>query len=114
VVAAAISAHSVATKFARRVLCCNINRLEIEFDAAKDEVNRSKHKISLVRAAAIDLSAAAVLPDDRRDFGELRFRAYGPIGGRLHMMVFTMRGSTVRVISLRKANKKEIQRYGYR
>jgi uncharacterized protein len=68
--------------------------------------------MSLDQARAIDLSAAAILPDDRRAYGEARFRAYGLIGGRLHMLVLTMRGATVRAISLRKANKKKVRRYG--
>ncbi len=55
---------------------------------------------------------AAIMPDDREAYGELRFRAYGLIGGRLHMLVFTMRGNHLRAISLRKANKKEARRYG--
>ena len=86
--------------------------MEIEFDPAKDEANLRKHGISLELAAAIDLNAAAILRDDRRAYGEDRFRAYAVIDGRLHLLVFTIRGSKVRAISLRKANRKENRRYG--
>ncbi|MDX6010338.1 BrnT family toxin [Cupriavidus necator] len=37
--------------------------------------------------------------------------AYGPIGRRLYCPVFTIRGNTLRVISLRKANSREVRDY---
>lgn len=49
--------------------------------------------------------------DRRKDYGELRFQALGFIEERLHMLVFTPRGADTHVISLRKANKREVNRY---
>jgi len=49
--------------------------------------------------------------DDRERYGELREMALGFIGVRLHAMAFTRRGDTVRIISLRKANRVEMRRY---
>ena len=66
--------------------------MQIEFDSEKDRANRQKHGLSLAAAVEMDLLAAQVIPDDRHDYGEARFRAYGWIGGRLHMLAFTMRG----------------------
>ena len=86
--------------------------MEIEFDPDKDRTNREKHGISLSEAARIDIAAAIVRPDDRRAYGETRFRAFGVLEGRLHALVFTMRGDRLRAISLRKANAREISRYG--
>ena len=88
--------------------------MEIEFDVAKDEANRRKHGVSLALAAAMDFDAALVVPDERRDYGEARFRAFGPIHRRLHVLAFTMRGTTLRAISLRKANPRERKRYEHR
>ena len=85
--------------------------MEVEFDSGKDEANRRKHGISLAAAAEMDLLDAQTVADDRRDYGEARFRACGWIGGRLHMLVFTLRGEVVRAISLRKANTRERRRY---
>lgn len=81
--------------------------MEIEFDREKDRTNREKHGLSLAAAAEMDFEAARIIPDLRRDYGEARFRAIGPIAGRLHSLVFTMRGGTLRAISLRKANERE-------
>ncbi len=85
--------------------------MEIEFNSAKDATNREKHGVSLAAAADMDFDAALVLTDERRDYGEPRFRAIGPIKDRLHVLVFTMRSNTLRAISLRKANPRE--RRGY-
>lgn len=85
--------------------------MQVEFDGGKDEANRRKHGISLAAAAEMDFLLAQIIPDDRRDYGEHRFRACGWIGGRLHMLVFTRRGEVMRAISLRKANARERRRY---
>jgi uncharacterized protein len=85
--------------------------MQIEFDSDKDRANRRKHGISLAAAAEMDFPAAQIIPDDRRDYGEARLWAVAPIGGRLHILTFTLRGATVRAISLRKANERERKRY---
>lgn len=86
--------------------------MEIEYDPEKDAINRAKHGLSLEHARGMDLTAALVQPDRRYAYGEERFQALGPIDGRLHLLAYTMRGTTVRAISLRKANDRERKRYG--
>jgi uncharacterized DUF497 family protein len=81
--------------------------VEIEFDPEKDRTNRKKHGVSLAAAADMNLDAAIVLEDRRFDYGETRFLAYAPVNGRFHVLWFTMRGSAVRLIGLRKANNRE-------
>ena len=49
--------------------------------------------------------------DDRRNYGEVRWRAFGPNNDRLHVLVYTIRNSSLRVISLRKANDREFDFY---
>ena len=60
-----------------------------------------------------DWETATVERDIRHD-DEIRFLATGSIQGRLHRVVYTMRGETVRIISMRKANAREVMRYGQR
>jgi uncharacterized DUF497 family protein len=86
--------------------------VEIEFDPVKDEINQEKHGVSLATACAIDLDSAVIIEDRRFDYGESRFLAYARIAGRLHVMWFTMRGTIVRVIGLRRANRRERRKYG--
>jgi uncharacterized DUF497 family protein len=85
--------------------------MEITFDPAKSARNIAERGISFERAREFDFEGALYLPDDRKDYGEKRIRAMGRIGRRLHVLVFTMRGPVLRVISLRKANRKEVQSY---
>jgi uncharacterized DUF497 family protein len=49
--------------------------------------------------------------DDRKDYGEVRYRAFGVIDARIYVLVFTARGAQTRIISLRRANAKERQNY---
>ncbi|HEY1154620.1 MAG TPA: BrnT family toxin [Pseudolabrys sp.] len=81
------------------------------FDPVKAAANRTAHGVDFAAAGAFDWETALVVEDDRRDYGERRYIALGRIRGRIHVMVFTPRGGTVRLISLRKANDREIRRY---
>ena len=82
--------------------------MAIEFDAAKDAANIAKHGISLARAE--DLEVLYFLADERADYGEVRYRAWGTIDGQSYCLAFTRRGGVVRVISLRRAHAKEMKR----
>ncbi len=85
--------------------------MDIEFDRTKDEANLRKHSISLTAAEDMDLDTASVKLDTRKHYGEKRFNAIGYIGARLYVLTFTPRGKNMRVISLRRANKKERKNY---
>jgi uncharacterized protein len=80
-----------------------------DFDPAKEAINLAKHGISLARW--VDLDVFAIVRDDRFDYGEPRFRAYGFIDGMAHCLVFTIRNEQYRPISLRRAHAKEMRRY---
>jgi uncharacterized DUF497 family protein len=80
-----------------------------DFDPVKEALNLTKHRISLARW--VDLEVFAVVRDDRFDYGEPRYRAYGLLDGLPHCLVFTMRDRATRPISLRRAHAKELNRY---
>lgn len=81
------------------------------FDPAKDASNLDKHGLSLVDAEGFEWETAVVQEDTRKQYDEPRFQATGYIGDRLHVMVFCLRADAVRVISLRKANPREVKSY---
>lgn len=85
--------------------------MAISFDPAKNERNIATRGISFERAAAFEWDTALIAEDSRRDYGEGRFQALGIIDGRLHVLVFTPRAGKTHVISLRKANQREVKRY---
>jgi uncharacterized protein len=82
-----------------------------EWDEAKRSSNLAKHGVDFADAEALEWDVALIAADSRKDYKEVRFNAIGPLNGRLHCICFTRRGDAVRVISFRKAHKKEIDRY---
>lgn len=83
----------------------------ISYDAAKNAQNIRERGLSFEVVRGFDWSGAFIVEDVRKDYTEQRFQALGFIGARLHMLVFTPRGDDVHVISLRKANAREVRRY---
>jgi uncharacterized DUF497 family protein len=79
------------------------------FDPDKDAKNIANHQISLARA--FDMEVLKFAEDDRFDYGEVRYRAWGTIDGKACCLVYTMRDGSVRPISLRRAHDKEMKRY---
>ena len=88
-----------------------INRVKISFDPLKDQSNQCKHGVSLALAREIDWQGVMAKPDTRQDYGEVREIGYAVIAERLYCVVFTRRRDGMRIISLRKANLREVQRY---
>lgn len=85
--------------------------MKITFDPTKNEKNLIKHGMSLADAIHINWETLRAIQDTRQDYGEVRMIGYALIGTRLHNVVFTDRANTRRIISLRKANKREVQNY---
>ena len=89
--------------------------MNVTFDPAKDAVNLAKHGVSLVDAAGFEWESAMVWPDKRRDYDEARMVALGYIGLRIMAVVYVDRPpeqpTERRIISLRKANSREVKRY---
>ncbi|MDH2917642.1 MAG: BrnT family toxin [Sideroxydans sp.] len=85
--------------------------MRITYDPAKDIINQAKHGLSLAESTAFEWEEAVIWADERYEYGEARQSAIGYIGLRLHVAIFVIRGEARRVISLRKANYKEVKRY---
>lgn len=85
---------------------------QLAWNAAKNAFNLREHKIGFEAAEQFDWDSAEIEIDDREDYGELREQALGFIGDVLYTLVFTERGDVTWIISLRKANNKERDKYG--
>ena len=84
--------------------------MAFEFDPDKSAANEAKH--------GIDFDDAQVLWDDpwmlvapARTVDEPRFMVVGRIGGQHWSAVCTRRGERIRLISVRRARKEEVERY---
>ncbi len=80
----------------------------LEWDDVKRRANRAKHGVDFAAAEAFEWEGAILAPDRRNDYGEPRFQVLGRIGARVHVLVYSPRGDALRIISLRKANAREV------
>lgn len=85
--------------------------MDITFDPAKNKANLAKHGVGLNAAELLDWSEVLAYVDIRADYKEVREVGFGVIGERLYCVVFTQRGNVMHIISLRKANKREVKSY---
>ena len=83
----------------------------IEFDAAKSAANVRSRRIGFERFLEINLETAIGVEDTRKDYGEPRLRVFGYIDRLLHAAVITPQAEKIRVISLRRANRREERAY---
>ena len=85
--------------------------MKITFDPAKDRTNRTKHGFPLAMAERLFDQVTVEFEDDRFDHGETRMVTLGLIEGRVVVCVYTDRGRSRRIISLRKATSHETKEY---
>jgi len=85
--------------------------MRIEFDPEKDARNQAKHGVSLSLAGELDWEAALVWIDERFEYGELRMIALAPETNILYYVAFVDRGDVRRIISVRRANRREVKHY---
>ena len=85
--------------------------MEYQWNITKATTNIARHGISFESAMNFDWNTALIRIDDRRDYGEERRQALGFIGTELYMMVYTMRDHQIRLISVRRAHRKERKIY---
>ena len=85
--------------------------MRIDFDPAKDAANKRKHGVSLSIAGELDWESALVWVDDRFEYDEMRMIAPAPKTATLYYVAFVDRGEVRRVISLRRANRREVTHY---
>jgi uncharacterized DUF497 family protein len=85
--------------------------VKIDFDPAKSARNTNSRSLSFGRAVDFDWETAIYYEDDRVDYPETRIIALGFLGERLHVIGFTPIDGGARIISFRKANRREVRYY---
>lgn len=85
--------------------------VQIEFDADKRDRTLAERGLDFARAGELFAGATVTVEDARFDYGEPRFITVGALDGRLVVVVWTPRGEARRIISMRKANEREITRF---
>lgn len=86
--------------------------MQFEWDSDKAAANVSRHGVSFELAMLVFLDNGRLIKlDERFDYGEERIITMGHVNNRLHVVVYTQTNDTIRIISARKANKRERKRY---
>lgn len=83
--------------------------MEFEWDGAKHAKTLRERGVGFDDGARIFARPVLIWEDTRRGYGEDRFRAVGETDGNLLHVAFTWRGDVVRIISVRRASRREAQ-----
>jgi uncharacterized DUF497 family protein len=84
--------------------------MEYEFDKLKSERNKEKHGIDFIEAQLIweDIDRIEI---PARTEDEPRYLVIGKIGNKCWSAIITYRGDRIRIISVRRSRKEEIEIY---
>lgn len=83
--------------------------MNYEWDEQKRATNITRHGVDFVEIENFDWATALTILDTR--FEESRYAALGLIENRLYAVAYTVRETSTRLISMRKANRREIRKY---
>ena len=86
--------------------------MEFDYDPVKSAANRDKHGIDFAEAQALWNVWGVITPLPFS--GEARFERVQPVEGRFWTAIFTVRGDVIRLISVRRSRKEEIEEYGHK
>ena len=85
--------------------------MQFEWDSEKARTNLAKHGVSFEAVREFEWETHVRTADLRFDYGENRFKALGKISGRVHALILAENNGRLRLISLRKANSREVRFY---
>ncbi|MCY7331116.1 MAG: BrnT family toxin [Pseudanabaena sp. CAN_BIN31] len=83
-----------------------------EWDEEKAKLNQIKHCVGFeFTTRAFDDAQRITVLDHRQDYKENRYITLAKIDNRVYVVTFTLRSPKIRLISARKANTREVNRY---
>jgi uncharacterized DUF497 family protein len=86
--------------------------VKLSYDPHKRARTLAERGLDFDDAVQVFAGATVDFVDDRYDYGETRWLSFGHLGQRMVAVVWTRRGDTRHVISMRKANGREQEKYG--
>lgn len=103
--------RSYKNSLTAQITVTTINRMEFDFDPAKRDKTLTERGLDFARVAEVFSGVNVTAEDARFDYGEPRFTTVGILDGRMVVVVWTPRGEVRRIISMRKANEREIAKF---
>lgn len=86
--------------------------MKVSYDPHKRARTLAEGGLDFEDAVQVFAGATIDVADDRREYGEERWQSYGLLNERLVMIAWTPRGKSRHVISMRKCNEREQEKYG--
>jgi len=96
---------------AKKYTVTKINFMKIEFDPAKNNKNIRERDLSFELVSDLDWASSITHEDIRKVYPERRFITLAYLNERLHVVCYALIADGIRVISFRKANKRERKDY---
>ncbi|MDN5843975.1 MAG: BrnT family toxin [Alcaligenaceae bacterium] len=87
--------------------------MRVTFDPVKHAKTLEERGLDMRMAAEVFAGKHFTVPDDRADYGEPRYITIGGMDCRMVVVVWTPRGTARRIISMRKANVREQEKYAH-
>ncbi|MCO6449762.1 MAG: BrnT family toxin [Caldilineales bacterium] len=88
--------------------------MNLEWDELKRQTTLFDRGLDFADAEVVFGGTCLTMPDTRKDYGESRYITLGDLQGRLVVIAWTWRDDNIRIISMRKANEREIKAYQQR
>ena len=85
--------------------------MSIEFDTDKRDKTLAERGLDFARAGKVFAGVNVTISDNRQDYGKVRWITVGRLDERVVVVVWTPRGEARRIISMRNANEREIEKY---
>lgn len=85
--------------------------MKLEWDEAKRQMTLERRGLDFAEARFVFNGDVLDIEDTREDYGECRIVTFGHLNGRMVTITWTQRGDKRRIISMRKANEREIEKY---
>lgn len=85
--------------------------MKIKYDPKKNQRNIEQRGLSFDLLQDMDWERVVIWQDQRKPYPEIRFSGFAEIHNRVYAFCFTPISDGIRVISFRKANKREIKKY---
>jgi uncharacterized protein len=86
--------------------------MKIVYDPVKRETTLRERGLDFEDAPKVFSGPEYTFEDDRQVYGETRQVTVGFLGDRMVIVIWTERGRSRRIISMRKANAREQKNYG--
>ena len=83
----------------------------ISYDAEKRDSTLRERGLDFEDAVRVFAGTTIDFIDDRKDYREVRWLSFGHLLGRLLVVVWTQRGDARHIISMRKANEREQEKF---